>query len=90
MTNRPVTLTLSYDEAFVLFEFFARFRETDRLELAHVAEFLALARVSAQIDSSVTEMFDPNYAELLATARARLAGDTDGDYPGPKVQGADA
>ena len=64
--------------------------DTDRLEFAHVAEFLALARISAQLDKGVVEMFDPKYVELLAAARARVAGDYEGDYPGPKVRPADA
>ena len=90
MTSKPVSLTLTYDEALVLFEFFARYRDTDRLEFAHVAEYLALARISAQLDNSVVEMFDPKYVELLGAARARVAGDYEGDYPGPKVRPADA
>ena len=89
MSDKSVGLTLTYDQAFVLFDFFARFQATDRLEFAHVAEFLALARISAQLDTSVVEMFDPNYVELLAAARARVAGEYEGEYPGPKVKVAD-
>ena len=90
MTKEPVNLSLTYDHAFVLFEFFARFDDTDRLEFDHVAEFVALMRISAQLDTAVVEMFDPNYGELLAAARARVAGDFEGEYPGPKVRQADA
>ena len=90
MTNEPIALTLTYDEAVVLFEFFARFEDTDRFEFAHAAEYLARVRISAQLDTSVVEMFDPQYESLVAAARARVAGDYSGDYPGPKVQGADA
>ncbi len=67
----------------MLFEFFAGFQDTDRLEFAHEAEFVGLARIAARIDTSVVEMFDPDYAQLLAAARTRLAAGHDGEYPGP-------
>ncbi len=35
-------------------------------------------------------MFDPDYVQLLAAARARLAAGHDGEYPGPKVSSPDA
>ena len=89
MSKESVSLTLTHDEALVLFEFLARFDNTDRLEFAHVAEYLALARVSAHLDASMVEPFDPEYAQLLAGARARVAGDYEGEYPGPKVRAAD-
>ncbi|MBA3560321.1 MAG: hypothetical protein H0W30_17195 [Gemmatimonadaceae bacterium] len=90
MSEESIHLTLTYDEALVLFDFFARFQDTDLLRFAHVAEFLALERISAQIDKSVVEMFDPDYVQLLAAARARLAAGHDGEYPGPKVSSPDA
>jgi len=89
VSKEAVGLELTSDEALVLFEFFARFQDTDRLEFAHVAEYLALARIAAQIDHSVVEMFDPQYVQLLAVARSRVAGDYEGEYPGPKVPAAD-
>ena len=85
MTEDSVGLTLTPDEALVLCEFFARFDETDRLEFAHVAEWLALGRVSAQLDKSVGQAFDPKWAQLLAAARARVAAGFEGEYPGPKA-----
>ena len=84
--GETVTLALTTDEALVLFEFFARFEDTDRLAFAHPAEYLAVSRVAAQLDTGVAEMFEPHYAELLAAARARVAAGHDGDYPGPKIE----
>ncbi len=89
MSERTVALALTYDQALVLFEFFSRWGDTERLEFAHVAEYLALVRISAQLDKSIIEMFDPAYEQLLAAARARVAGDYEGDYPGPKSQAHD-
>jgi hypothetical protein len=40
-------IELTGDEALVLFDFLARFRDTDRLEFEHVAEFIALTQKSA-------------------------------------------
>lgn len=89
MSQRTVQLTLTYDQALVLFDFFARWEKTERLEFGHVAEYLVLTRIAAQLDKSVIEMFDPAYVQLLAAARDRVAGDYEGDYPGPKSQAAD-
>lgn len=86
MSEETVTLTLTYDQALVLFEFFARFQDTDGLAFAHPAEYLALSRIAAQIDKAGVDMFDPDYGELLAAARARVAAGHDGEYPGPKVE----
>ena len=89
MSDTDVGLTLSHDQALVLFEFFARFQDTDRLEFAHAAEYLAICRVSAQLDKALVEPFAPEYAKLLAGARARVAAGHEGAYPGPKVNAPD-
>jgi hypothetical protein len=41
--------------------FFHRFDETDKLEFAHAAEYIAPMKVAAQIDRTTPAMFDPNY-----------------------------
>ena len=76
------TLGLSEDEALVLFEFFSRFDDTDRLEFVHPAEYLALQRISAQIDKTTAAMFKPEYRELLSEARERIAEGFEGSVPG--------
>jgi hypothetical protein len=86
VSEETVTLTLTPDQALVLFEFFARFQDTDRLAFAHVAEYLALTRIAAQIDKAVVAMFDPEYTELLAAARDRVSAGHDAEYPGPKLE----
>lgn len=77
-----IEISLSRDEAVVLFEFFARFSDTDEFRLRNNAEFCAFSRMAGQLQTTLTEMFDPEYAELLEAARMRLAGDYEGLAPG--------
>lgn len=77
-----ISIALTQDEALVLFEFFARFAETNRFSLEHNAEFLAFSHVSAQIDKVLVEPFDSDYSSLLAAARGRIAEGFEGRAPG--------
>lgn len=79
------TLHITEDEALVLFELLARFGETDKLEFAHPAEYIALMKVAGQIDKTTSAMFDPDYISLLWDARDRLAEGFEGDVPGMKA-----
>lgn len=80
--SETVTITLSHDEALVLFEFFARFDESDDFTLRNTAEYLAFSRISAQLDKSLVEPFKPDYVALLKAARDRLAEGYEGQAPG--------
>jgi hypothetical protein len=80
--SEPVTITLSDDEALVLFEFFARFDASDDFTLRNTAEYLAFSRVSAQLDKALVEPFKPDYKALLSAARDRLAEGYEGRAPG--------
>jgi hypothetical protein len=72
--NKNITITLSHDEALVLFDFFARFCDGDEgFTMRHTAEYLAFMRISAQLDKALVELFQPQYIELLQTARERIA-----------------
>lgn len=77
-----LTIVLSSDEALVLFEFFARFSDSDDFSLRHNAEFIAFNRVAAQLERSVTGMFDADYSEKLDAARGRISEGYEGDAPG--------
>ncbi len=77
-----LTIVLSADEALVLFEFFARFSESDEFSLRHNAEFIAFCRIAAQLERSVSEMFDADYREKLYAARDRVAEGYEGGAPG--------
>ncbi len=74
-------LKISEDQALVLFEFFARFGDKERLYFVHPAEYIALMKISAQIDKTTAAMFKPNYAALLYQARERLADGFESDFP---------
>ena len=78
------TLKISKDEALVLFEFFNRFDEKDTLSFEHAAEYLALQKVSAQIDRTTAVPFMPDYQDQLDQARERVAKGFEGDVPGLK------
>ena len=84
-TSKNITVNLTPDQALVLFEFFWRFQETDELAFAHPAEFTALSAIAGRIEETLVEPFMPNYDELLAAARERIAGGYEDDYPGPKT-----
>lgn len=80
-------IELTADEALVLSDFLSRFQDTNRLEFAHVSEFLALNRISAVLDKALVEPFKSDYKSLVERARERVAVGCDlgSDYPGPKV-----
>jgi hypothetical protein len=80
--SENITVTFSRDEALVLFEFFARFDDSDDFTLRHNAEYLAFTRMSAQIEKALVEPFRPEYTELLRAARDRVASNYEGQAPG--------
>ncbi len=75
------TLKISEDEALVLFDYFSRFDETDDLSFHHPAEYIALQRLAGQIDKTTSAMFKPDYIQLLAAARHRIADGFEGQVP---------
>jgi len=76
-----INIKLSKDEVIVLFEFFERFGDNGRLYFVHPAEYIALMKISAQIDKSTSAMFSKNFAEFLYKARERIAKDFESDFP---------
>ena len=85
MSAENITLTLTPDEALVLFEFFSRWDESDQLAFGHAAGYLVLVRIAAQLEKGLVEPFSPAYRDLLEAARTRLAEGIGGEYPGPHV-----
>ena len=80
--SAPIEISLSDDQALVLFELLARFQETDILRLRNNAEFLALSAISAQLDKKLAQPFKPNYAQLLTEAQQRIEVGFEGLAPG--------
>jgi hypothetical protein len=76
-----INLQITEDAAIVLFEFFERFKEKERLYFVHPAEYIALMKISAQIDKSTSAMFSSQYGKLLYEARERIAEGFESDFP---------
>jgi hypothetical protein len=74
-------LKVTEDEALVLFEYFARFGDTDDLSFRHPAEYLAIQQIAGQLEKTTPAIFRDNYAELLQAARSRIAEGFEGDVP---------
>jgi TPP-dependent pyruvate/acetoin dehydrogenase alpha subunit len=77
----PFPDEISEDEGIVLFEFFERFGDKKRLYFVHPAEYIALMKISAQIDKGTSAMFGKNYAERLHETRERIAEGYESDFP---------
>jgi hypothetical protein len=77
-----VHIMISEDEALVLFEFLERFENTENLSFIHPAEYVALMKISAQIDKEIAAMFKSDYSTLLESARQRVAEGFEGETPG--------
>ncbi|MBI3560325.1 MAG: hypothetical protein HY080_01215 [Gammaproteobacteria bacterium] len=68
-----ITVTLSKDEALILFDWISRLNETDHPEVfADNAEKLVLFNLEALLEKMLVEPFDANYAQIVADARERI------------------
>lgn len=79
--SHDVVLTVSRDEALVLFEMLSRFSKTNHLSLCHNSEFIALSSISGQLDKALPEPFLPNYSFLLSQAQSSVASGYEGLAP---------
>ena len=69
-----VTVTLTSDEALVLFELLHRWEDSGEIGTVLMpGEQTALWALSGRLESTLVEPFDGNYRELLDHARQRLA-----------------
>ncbi len=68
-----VTLSLTADEALVLFDLLHRWEDDKQVSAPrHHAEQVALWNLSCLLESALVEPFDPAYSALVSEARARL------------------
>jgi len=67
-----IQITLTKDEALVLFEMLSRFSDSDKLAIEHQAEERALWNLNCSLESVLVEPLEENYFELLQAARERL------------------
>lgn len=69
MSEEPIRIELSSDEALVLFEFLYRYSDTDKLTIEDQAEQVALWGLCNSLESILVEPFQKNYGDLVASAR---------------------
>ena len=68
MPGEIVEITLNQDEALVLFEFLSRFVQDD-LRIADQSEEVVLADMLCVLETRLVAPLEPNYQDLLASAR---------------------
>src|SRR5689334_8749303 len=69
-----VTITLTSDEALVLFDLLHRWEDADQVtEPQHNGEQVALWNLSALLERELREPFDARYGHLVTAARGRLS-----------------
>jgi hypothetical protein len=68
--SQEFVLTLSHDEALVFFDFLARFNE--QKQLPDSAEQQILYNVEAMLERQLTEVFSPDYNNLVNSAKHLL------------------
>lgn len=74
MSETDETISLTNDEAVVLFDLLHRWEDAQGVSTpGHTAEQVALWNLSAALEARLHEPFDARYADLVAEARNRLA-----------------
>jgi hypothetical protein len=71
--EEQITIRLSHDEALVLLDLLGRLDRQSHPLTTHKAEEVALWALECLLEKNVAEVFDPNFSELVAAARGRLA-----------------
>lgn len=72
MNEEDIQISLTKDEALVLFEMLSRFSDTGSLTIEHQSEERALWNLNGLLEKKLTEPLKPNYKELLQAARENL------------------
>jgi hypothetical protein len=72
-----VTISLTADQALVLFEWMMRDAGAERLPTTHRAEEVVLWAIEAQLEKCLVEPFQPDYVAKVAAARERLVAALD-------------
>lgn len=76
MQPNTVSLTISRDEALVLFDWLASLgNEPNEVELDPPVQ-QTLWRIEGQLESALVEVLEPDYSEKLRLARQRLSSDS--------------
>jgi len=67
-----VRLSLTHDQALVLFEWLAREDGRNAIPIEHPAEQQVLWGIEGQLERALAEPLQPNYADQVAAARERV------------------
>ena len=67
-----ISIQLSKERALVLFELLSRFTNEENLNIEDQAEERVLWDILSDLESILTEPFDPDYKKLLETARSNI------------------
>lgn len=74
MPDTDVRISLTGDEALILFDLLHRWEDDERVSTPHHrAEQVALWSLSAVLETELRQPFDTRYAHLVSKARARLS-----------------
>ncbi|MFJ2962653.1 hypothetical protein ACIPIC_10130 [Streptomyces collinus] len=93
MDDEEITLRLTRDQAFVLSDWLYQvmFRSDDLEGIVRDrAVWSPIYTISGTLDTTLSEIFMPDYAERLDAAKARLRSDLCGDADGPTASSRDA
>ncbi len=71
--NEEINIKLTKDEALVLFEFLARFNQTDNTDIFEdQAEQRVLWDIECILEKQLTELFRPDYLDIIKKARNKI------------------
>jgi hypothetical protein len=68
MSEKDVLIRLTNAQALVLFEWLASLDEAEPIDATQIV----LWKIEGQLESTLVELFAPNYGELLERARANV------------------
>lgn len=75
-SNDKIALTLSRNEALVLYDFLARFEDSDTLSIQDQAESRVLWNICSDLERSIAELLTADYFALLQEARDKIRDST--------------
>lgn len=79
MTKANFEIILTEAEALVLFEFLARYKDSNELDIIDSSEETVLWKILGILESKLAEPFAQNYLQILEAARSSLRFNEDND-----------
>lgn len=72
MSTTGLMLSLTREQAIVLFDWLSREEERDSIPTEHPAEMRVLWEIEAQLEQGLVEPFQPDYPAIVASAREQV------------------